>query len=90
MNVYEPLLPPPGNYRLPTMQLLRCASTDSAEFIQLIFQTDRRGSEGQPELLTISVPLHVLDAAGLLRSLRILQEKGIVPHVAEPSPGEPN
>ena len=84
------LNPEPGDYQLPLMLLARATGTESPDVIRLEFETtDPRASGGrqsgrtQPRL-TISVPIPVLEAAGLLRTLRKLQELGKIQTVAEP------
>ena len=83
MTTSKPLLPPPGSYKLPKMQFIQFTSSDEPDYVQMIFRTERENA-GQTEQLTIAVPLQVLDAAGMLRSLRILQDQGIVPIVVAP------
>ena len=78
------LNPEPGEYLLPMMRLARVMGSDRPDVIQLVFETDA-ADQGQTKTLTISAPISTLDAAGLLRSLRMLQARGLVPIVSEPT-----
>lgn len=81
----ELIAPPPGEYQTPIMHLTRCKATKDPSIMRLEFQAERDGGKW-----TISVPITVLDAAGLLRSLLMLREQGHIPVVAEPnSPRRP-
>jgi hypothetical protein len=88
MITFAPLMPPPGAHRLPLMDLLRLSATEDPAVIQLVFQVERANGMEQ-ERLMVSVPLKGHDAAGLLRSLRMLQERGLIPLAAEPDADAP-
>lgn len=83
-----PIMPAPGTYKLPLMDLKRLTATDTPGVIQMVFEVERRNAD-QLERLTIQVPLRALDAAGLLRSIHMLQSQGIVPIVPEADPNAP-
>jgi hypothetical protein len=76
------LMPAAGRYAMPLMQQTRVSGTEDPGIIRLHFEA---GAPGAPadQTLQLSIPISTLDAAGLLRSLRMLQQKGILPFVTE-------
>lgn len=72
----------PGSYKTPLMQHSRITGSEDPNVIQLEFLTGTV-HQGQSVQLTIVVPISTLDATGLLRGLRMLQERGLLPSVPE-------
>ena len=78
----------PGEvWTLPSMAHTRAEGRKGVVYLEFATAESSHGPECHYQQLksTIRVPLTPLDAAGLLRSLRNAQRKGLIPHVAEPS-----
>jgi hypothetical protein len=88
-------LPPVRDLVLPAMRHTRVSGVDDPNVLLLEFETTKEGHgpsfPGQPMQATICVPVTVVDAAGLLRSLLMLKQKGLIPHIPEAVSGsKPN
>lgn len=86
MATEKRLMPEPGVYAMPVMDVLRVTSTDDPGFIQIVFGATAQRA-GQTEAMTIRVPVRTIQAAGLLRSLRMLEARGLIPAIVEPDQG---
>jgi hypothetical protein len=82
-------LPPVEDLILPSMQHTRISGTNDPGVLLLEFETLQQGHApqfpGQSARATICVPVKAVDCAGLLRSLLMLRERGLIPLVSEPS-----
>ena len=80
-------LPPVTHLILPAMRHTRVSGTADPNVLLLEFETTSPGHgplfPGQSLQATICVPVTAFDAAGLLRSLLILKQQGLIPHVPE-------
>jgi hypothetical protein len=80
-------LPPTEDLVLPAMKPLRISGSSDPKVLLLEFETTTQGHgplfPGQIGRATISVPVTTIDTAGLLRSLLILRERGVIPFVPE-------
>lgn len=76
------LMPEPGDYETPLMTevtVLSLAQDNGA--LRLEFRTSE---ERNPAIrMTIQVPIPALEASGILRSLKMLQDAGRIPYVPE-------
>ena len=80
-------VPPVEDLVLPAMRHVRVSGGTDPNVIHLEFETSAQGHgpqyPGQSARATIVVPITAVDAAGLLRSLTMLKERGLIPHVPE-------
>lgn len=83
--VRRPLKLPPGDYvTVPATQIRLRGFRDDPTVVMIEFHANLSADPNYP--LSIAVPIPKLEAAGLLRSLKILQEKGLIPFVPEAIP----
>ncbi len=78
----------PGEvWTLPSMVHTRASGQNGVVYLEFetASQSHSPDCHHQPLKSTILVPITPTDAAGLLRSLRLAQQQGLIPHVAEPS-----
>ena len=71
---------------LPSMAHTRSVGGKGIVYIEFATAGSSHGPECHHQQLrsTIRVPITPLDAAGLLRSLQIAQQRGLIPHIVEP------
>ncbi len=76
------LNPPPGAWTLPVMRYEAVDGTEDPHFVRLMFAAGGQRPDGQPEL-SMGVVISTHDATAILRSLQILQGKGLLPVVPQ-------
>jgi hypothetical protein len=79
------LCPDAGEYQTPLMHTVTVASAPQVENL-LILEFRATLESDLNKKLSIAVPISKIEAAGLLRSLKILQERGLIPFVPEANP----
>jgi hypothetical protein len=82
------LCPEAGDYQTPLMQHVRLANhKDDPNVLMIEFLAISESPDHSSHQLSIAVPIPKLQATGLLRSLKILQERGLlIPFVPEATP----
>lgn len=82
---FQSLTPAAGHYQTPLMTDVMVAGLkEYPDHIVIQFRA-KSESPDQTHELTIAVPIPKFQATGLLRSLKMLQEKGLIPFVPEPT-----
>jgi hypothetical protein len=81
------LCPDEGAYQTPlmtTVKLAGMAQYPDAVILEFLATSESPGTPTRQ--LSIAVPLPKIQASGLLRSLKMLQERGLIPFVPEANP----